>query len=141
MKKNSLKPLIAKIAAYLFIGLVSVNISQAAVVTFKKSPDGVTFKLDKGLMYIRICKADIIEVKYTIFDALPQKNSLVVDNPFTAKTSFSITESGGMVQIKTSRLVISIDKVTNAITYKDLRGNVITAESSSNKTMRPATIV
>ncbi len=133
--------MIAKIAACFFISLATVNLSKATVVSYKKTPDGVTFKLDKGLMYLRICKADIVEVKYTIFDALPQKTSLVVNNPFTIKTPFSVTENGGTVQIKTSRLVISVDKATNAIVYKDLKGNVITAESEHNKTMTPATIV
>jgi len=133
--------MLIKIASYLIVTLVSVNLTKATVISYKKSPDGVTFKLDRGLMYIRVCKPDIIEVKYTVLDALPQKNSLVVDNPFTIKTPFGLTENGGTVQIKTSRLVISIDKKTNAITYKDLRGNIITAESSSNKTMQPATIV
>jgi alpha-D-xyloside xylohydrolase len=140
MKKSSLKPVIAKIAAYLFISLVSVNLTKANVVSYKKDPAGVAFKLDKGSMYIRICKPDIIEVKYTIFDALPSKTSLVVNNPFTLKTPFTIIERAGTVLIKTSLLMISVDKTTNAITYKDLKGNIITAESSSNKTMRPATI-
>jgi len=133
--------MLIKIASYLIVTLVSVNLTKATVISYKKSPDGVTFKLDRGLMYIRVCKPDIIEVKYTVLDAVPQKNSLVVDNPFTIKTPFGLTENGGTVQIKTSRLVISIDKKTNAITYKDLRGKIITAESSSNKTMQPATIV
>ena len=141
MKKSSLKTLTAKIAAYLFIGLVSINLSKASVVSYKKTPGGVTFKLDKGLMFLRICKADIVEVKYTIFNALPQKTSLVVNNPFTVKTPFTVVENGGVVLIKTARLVISVDKTTNAITYKDLKGNVITSESAGNKTMHAATIV
>src|ERR1700740_1836905 len=98
MKKTSSKPMIAKIAACFFITLATVNFSNAAIVFFKKTPDGVTFKLDKGVMFLKICKADIVEVKYTIFDALPQKSSLVVNNPFTVKTPFSVTENGGMVQ-------------------------------------------
>jgi len=141
MKKSFFKPFLVKTAACLFTCLIFVNLTKAAVISYKKNPDGVAFKLDKGLMYLRICKADIVEVKYTIFDALPQKNSLVVNNPFTAQTPFTITENGGMVQIKTTRLVINVDKATNAIVYKDLKGNIITAESEHNKTMTPATIV
>ncbi|HZY39782.1 MAG TPA: TIM-barrel domain-containing protein, partial [Mucilaginibacter sp.] len=141
MKKSSLKPFVAKIAAYVFICLLSANLSKAAVVSYKKAPDGVTFKLDKGLMYIRICKADIVEVKYTIFDALPGKNSLVVNNPFMVKTPYTVNEKGGIILIKTSKLIITVNKVTNAVTYNDLQGNTIAAESEGNKTMKPATIV
>ena len=141
MKKSCTNSFITKMATCLFISLASVSFAKATVISYQKNPAGVTFKLDNGLMYIRICKADIVEVKYTVFDALPAKISLVVNNPFALKTPFSVTENGGAIQIKTSRLLIYIDKATNAITYKDLVGNIITAESSSNKTMLPATIV
>jgi alpha-D-xyloside xylohydrolase len=44
------------------------------------------------------------------------------------------------VTITTAKLKLKINKATNAITYCDLSGKVITAEASSNKSMSPATI-
>ena len=124
--------------ALFFFGTWSAN---AAVNAFKKDADGVTFKLDKGLMKIKVCSSDIIEVKYTIFDAFEQKESLVVNNKWSANTAFTVTDSNGTVVITTARLKISVDKVTNAISYADKSGNIITSEDKAeNKTITPATI-
>lgn len=124
----------------LAIALLSINMAGATVVSYTKSTDGVTFKLDKGLMKIGICKADIIEVEYTILDAFPQKNSLVVNNSWAQKTAFSVTDNKGSVTIATAKLHITINKTTNAITYTDLSGAVITSEASDNKSMTKATV-
>src|SRR6202012_1104098 len=95
--------------------------SKAEVISFTKNADGVTLKLDKGLLFIRVCKADIVEVKYTIFDVFLKKTSLVVNNQWTAKTAFTVTDHNKSVSIKTPRLNIIVDKATNAITYTDLQ--------------------
>ena len=47
------------------------------------------FSLDKGLMSIKVCSPDIIQVRYTMFDApSPPKLELVVNNPWATKTPF-----------------------------------------------------
>jgi alpha-D-xyloside xylohydrolase len=79
-------------------------------------------------------------VKYTILDNFLAKESLVVNNKWPQVTPFSVTDGKTEVTIITSKLKIKISKATNAITYCDLRGTVITAESGSNKSMSPATI-
>ncbi len=140
MRKCLSKIELLKITVCLFITLSSINITKAAVVSYTKSQDGVTFKLDKGLMFIRVCMPDIVEVKYTILNAFPQKASLVVNNEWKAKTVFKVSDQSGQIVITTSKLNISIDKATNAITYTDLKGTVITSESSGNKSMKAATI-
>ncbi len=114
--------------------------ARSNVVTFTKTAKGVTFKLDKGSMQLNICKPDIIEVKYTILNSFLAKESLVVNNKWPQVTPFSVTDGKTEVTITTSKLKIKINKATNAITYCDLSGKVITAESGSNKSMSPATI-
>jgi alpha-D-xyloside xylohydrolase len=114
--------------------------AKSNVISFTKTAKGVTFKLDKGSMQLNICKPDIIEVKYTILDNFLAKESLVVNNKWPQVTPFSVTDGKTEVTIITSKLKIKISKATNAITYCDLRGTVITAESGSNKSMSPATI-
>ncbi|SHM59918.1 glycoside hydrolase family 31 protein [Mucilaginibacter sp. OK098] len=140
MKNHLSKTLFLKFAAFLIISLASLQSTRASVISYTKNADGIIFKLDKGLMNIRICKADIIEVKYTIFDAFPAKNSLVVNNTWKEKTPFTVSERGGKIIISTSKLNISINKTTNAITYTNKSGVVITAEGAENKNMEPATI-
>src|ERR1700741_2920494 len=106
MKKYFAKEFLLKSAAFLIVALLSVITTKASVISYTKNANGVTFKLDKGLMNIKVCKADIIEVKYTIFDAFPAKNSLVVNNPWAGKIAFTVTEHSGQIIISTAKLSI-----------------------------------
>jgi alpha-D-xyloside xylohydrolase len=129
-------------AAVIFAALFfSANTAKAEVKSYKADANGVTFTLDKGLMMIKVCAPDIIQVRYTMLDAFAKKVELVVNNPWLAKTTFSVTQEDGAVIITTARLKISIDKATNAVTYYDKGGNVITSEAKeNNKTMEASTV-
>ena len=130
-----------KLAALLLIFLISVKITKASVTSYKKGADGVTFKLDKGLMKVNIRKDDIIEVKYTLLNAFQTKHSLVINNTWAQPTAFQVEEKNGEVIITTKKLKVKVDKASNAVTYTDLTGKVITAEDKQeNKTMKPAII-
>jgi alpha-D-xyloside xylohydrolase len=113
--------------------------ANAAIKAYQVKPDGVTFTLDKGLMKILICKDDIIEVKYTIFNEFSTKPSLVV-NANWHYAGFGFNQNSTEYIITTKKLKIKVNKATNAITYTDLNGNEITSETQENKTMAPATI-
>ena len=133
------RPIQLLLLAILLSGCFLSTPAIAAVQSYEVKSDGVTFKLDKGLMNILVCRDDIIEVKYTIFDAFQTKPSLVVNNNWHY-APFSISQTKTNYTITTKKLKITIDKATNAITYADLSGNVITSEDAQNKTMAPATI-
>jgi alpha-D-xyloside xylohydrolase len=128
-----------KAAVILLIICAIPCITSAAIKSYQVKPDGVTFILDKGLMKVSVCKDDIIEVKYTIFDNFQTKPSLVVNKQWTYP-SFGFSQNGTDYIITTKKLKIKINKATNAITYTNLNGEVITAEDQQNKTMSPATI-
>src|ERR1700753_501532 len=123
-----------------FIMAVRVNTVQAAIIAHKTTPAGVVFTLDKGQMEVKVCKADIIEVRYTIFNSFQNKPSLVV-NAKWAYPAFKLTEDKNEFVISTSRLKMIVNKSPNAISYTPLSGENITAESSDdNKTISTATI-
>ena len=125
----------------LLIGFfICFDTANATVISFTKTAKGVSFKLDKGLMQLNICKADIIEVKYTILSSLSTKESLVVNNKWPLQVPYTVKDGKTEVTISTAKLVIKINKSTNAITYCDVSGKVITAEAQSNKSMFAATI-
>jgi len=132
---------IQNIFACLVAFLFSVNTSTAQVQSFKKTNFGVSFKLDKGLMNLYLLHNDLIEVKYTSFDKMPEKKSLVVLPVSSYLKNFSVLENGGNVFITTDKLRIKVDKRTNAITYSDLKNNVILAEANPlNKQMRDTSV-
>lgn len=117
-----------------------INPVNATVKSYKRTADGVTFWLDKGLMKIKMCGADIIEVRYTQLDSFPAKTSLVINNQWLQKPAYTIAENGDAITITTSKLKLTVNKATNAITYTNLEGNTILAEAENNKSMQAATI-
>ncbi|MDN5286516.1 MAG: hypothetical protein JWR38_2790, partial [Mucilaginibacter sp.] len=109
---------------------------NANIISYKKEADGVSFSLDKGLMKIKVCRNDIIEVKYTILKSFSQSPSLVVNNNWTSHVGFTVTEFDGNVVINTGKLKVVVNKITQAITYTTISGKVITAEDKTdNKSM------
>jgi alpha-D-xyloside xylohydrolase len=138
-QKQGLKPLRFRLMTLLFLFCISLSV-KASVLSYKKDANGLTFKLDKGLMYIAVCKDDIIEVKYTLFNAFETKPSLVVNNSWKVRPAYQVSESKTEIAITTAKLKVRVNKSTNAITYTDLKGNIITAEDSENKTITPATV-
>src|SRR4051812_29036403 len=104
----------------LFVPLLCLFIfypAKASVKSYKKEADGVSFLLDKGLMKVKICKDDIIEVKYTSLNSMPAKNSLVINNPWTSKPVYSVSEKENEIIISTKKIKVKIDRSSNAITY------------------------
>ncbi|PTQ95789.1 alpha-D-xyloside xylohydrolase [Mucilaginibacter yixingensis] len=121
--------------------LLAHYIAGAQIESFSKNQDGVSFKLKEGLMQINVCTDDIIRVRYTVLDNFPQVQSLVVNNAWKQRPAFTLNSNGKSVFITTKKLKITIDKITNAITYANTAGQQICAESpTGNKSMQPATI-
>ncbi len=121
--------------------LMLTQYSIAAVKSYTQQADGVTFTLDKGLLKIKVCSSDIVQVKYTALGSFTPFNSLVVNNPFSGKVNFTVAEAKGSVVIKTAKLWISVNRKSNAITYLTTAGKVITAESEKdNKEMHAQTV-
>jgi alpha-D-xyloside xylohydrolase len=140
MKRNRSKAV--KILALIIIlfGLTRSS-AEAKVLSFKTVPNGLVFSLEKGIMKIRICKNDLVEVNYTLLDQFPVKSSLVVVNDWKSAPKFKSSETGTAIIVVTDRMKIVVDKATNAIRYTDLQDKTILAEDGiSGKTISPATI-
>ncbi len=128
---------------WIFTLLIALSLGKAAnasVISYSKKGNEVIFKLDKGLMSVKVCRADIVEVKYTIFDAFPDKQSLTVNNSWSEPAPFTVSEGSTSVVIKTKRLNVIVDKVSSSVAYADLNGKILTMESTGDKRMSPATI-
>jgi len=126
----------------LVLMILGANASvQASVQSFKKENNGVTFLLNKGAMKIKICKDNIVEVQYTILDALPLKKSLVINNPWKSAPDFKVIETNEEITLSTAKLKVIVSKSNNSIRYTDLNDKVILSEDQdTGKNMFPATI-
>jgi len=126
--------------AFWGIGLLLVQPARAIVKSYQVKDNAVIFALDKGRMEILIREEDLIEVKYTIFNEFSAKPSLVVNHSWQ-HTRYQVADGSIWIVITTDKLKVKVNKFTNAITYTDLKGNVITSEAGDlNKAMTPATV-
>ena len=69
----------AKLTSGLLLMLIFIALSQpatASVKSYKKDADGVSFLLNKGIMKIKICRDDIVEVKFAFINSFPVKRRL-----------------------------------------------------------------
>ncbi len=123
-------------------GIISVDssVSPLAVASFKTDARGVVFTLQQGVMRVEVCQGDIIRIEYSPAAALPAKHSLVV-NKIWGRVAFKVRENAGSIDIQTSRLIVKVSKSTGAVTFTDLKGNLILAEASENsKSVTPAVV-
>src|ERR1035437_3882083 len=139
--KSTLSKMLFIVGVIFLTSTCMMNNAKATVISYAKTAEGVTFKLDKGVMKIKIFSADIIEVKYTLMESVPEKQSLVVNNDWKTSGNFNVTEDAKEVVITTDKMKIKINKATNAIKYTDLHNVLILAEDeSAGKKITPAKI-
>jgi len=132
-------PAIHLLLALLIIGATASV--QASVQSFKKETDGITLRLDRGAMKIKICTENIVEVKYTILDSIPSKKSLVINNEWKVTPEFKVSETNEEITLSTTKLKVIVTKSNNSIRYTDLNDNVILSEDQeTGKNIIPATI-
>jgi alpha-D-xyloside xylohydrolase len=122
--------------------LITMNAAvQASVVSYKKDGDGITCTLDKGLMKVKICLDNMVEVKYTSLPLFLDKPSLVVINEWKTTPVFTVNENANEIVITTASLMVIVNKQSNSIKYTDLNGNLILGEDElQGKTMTAANI-
>ena len=138
MKLNELR--IKQVLSVLTFTVLSFA-AQAKVVSFTKDNDGITCHLDKGLMKVKVCSGNIIEVKYTVLQIFPMKKSLVITNNWKDGTKFTVSDGQEEIVITTGNLKVRINKNTNAICFTDLQGLTVLAEDGEiGKMMTPAVI-
>lgn len=121
--------------------IIPANTISAQVKSYSKTNFGVSFTLNKGIMNLYLLKNDLVEVKYSTLENMPEKKSLVVLPVDSYIKNFSLSEKNGDVIITTAKLKIKVNRQTQAITYSDLQNHTILAESEENKQMRDTTIV
>jgi len=138
MKLSALKSKLLMCASVLALSIV---IAQAKVVSFTKENDGIICTLDKGLMRVKVCMENAVEVKYTSLPIFLDKPSLVITNEWKNHAGFSVNENSAEIVIITTKLKVIVNKLNNSVKYTDLNGNLILSEDGAQgKTMTAATV-
>jgi alpha-D-xyloside xylohydrolase len=77
--------------AFIAFAIAMPNMVKASVTSYVKEPNGVLFKLNKGFLDLKICKENIVEVKYTALPEFLPRPSLVVTNQWETVPTFTVT--------------------------------------------------
>jgi alpha-D-xyloside xylohydrolase len=138
MKTTALK---IRLLLSAFVLIVLTTTVQASVVSFTKDSDGITCVLDQGLMKVKICLDNMIEVKYTTLPLFLDKPSLVITNEWKIAPRFVVEENSKEIGITTNSIKVFVNKQNNAVKYTDLSGNTILSEDESSGKVMTSSIV
>ena len=123
---------IALTVLFIFSNLLIFQlITNASVRSFQKVSGGIVFQLDRGLMKVKVCANNIIEVNYTLLTSFPAKESLIINNKWNTSADFSVKESKDDITISTDRLIIRVNKNSQSVSYSTLKNEIILTEDPS----------
>ncbi len=101
---------------------------------------GVTLSVAGGLLRIEVCAADVIRVAYAGDASFFTRTTAATAPKRCDATAFTQTSSNGQTTITTARLTVRVDESTGAVTFLDLSGAVVLAETSDGRAVTPATV-
>ena len=87
------------------------------------------------IVRLQVVTDNIIRVRATSEDALPEKQSLIIVKQ-TAKPKFEVTD-GQMVRVKAANIEARVDKQTGQVLFYDAAGKLIIKEAEQGKTFKP----
>ena len=123
--------------------LVSAVVASADNSFYSTEGNSVTVRVKQPasqsarLVRLQVVCPDIIRVEATAETAFPAKQSLVIV-PQQAFTAYSVSESGGTVEVKTAHVRARVDGTTGRVAFLDADGHTLLSEAcQGGKTFTP----
>ena len=116
--------------------LAVVPAESAPVLSARNDPDGVTFRLNPGLLKLQVCAENIIRVVAADGDSLPTNRSFVVTADWK-RTRFQLETTPDAFVVRTRSLAVRVDKASGAVTFLDGAGKVLLEEKPGTRSLTP----
>ena len=121
----------------LFVGIVLLAVSaltaaadndqRIPVVSIRKDADGITLKMNPGVLKLQVFSSDVIRVWYAPGDTLPASKSLaVISKPTPA--AWRMVETSTEVCLTTAELEARVNRASGVISFFDKDGKPILTE-------------
>lgn len=128
-----------KFTLLLALAILPLNLVTAtpvAVMAIHKDLDGLTLKMQPGMMRLRVFSPRVVEVVYAP-DSLPHPDSLsVIESPEHVPWDFNVTDDE--IVLTTGQLIVHLDRATGALQFDDKSGQTLLAEDPfGGKSMTP----
>ncbi|MBR2292151.1 MAG: DUF4968 domain-containing protein, partial [Prevotella sp.] len=136
-----MKKLTLMVSALLMAGMAGM----ASAADVQTNGNSVTIKPDGGqakVIRLEVMNDNIIRVRATSDDALPQKPAslMIVPQTAPAKNSYTVSEEGETVVVKAKNVKAVVDKATGEVTFFDADGNQLLKEAKDGKQFKNFTV-
>ena len=138
------KPFLCWLAAAMVFAVATsciaeANASPAAVVSWQKQADGVTFRLQSGVLRLQVWTPHIIRVLYCPGAAVPTHRSLsVLSSP--QHVAWRLVTTPQYVTLSTGSVQAQVDRSTGAVRFMDAHGTPILSETPDGRSLTPVTL-
>ena len=122
----------------IFLMMAAVGANAAG---FVKEGNNVTIRVEKPqsngakVVCLQVVNDNIIRVRATSEETLPQKNSLIIV-PQKANPAFEVTEDAQTVSVKAANIKAVVDKSTGDVAFYDAQGKKLLKEARNGKTFK-----
>jgi len=107
--------------------------AHAQITNYTRTHDGVVFETSEGQLKLRVISNAIVQVIALPTKELPQRKSLAEVDNLTPTGTYSIKESANEYTMKTSELIIKIDKADGRIQFFDVKGVLLLGEQQKGR--------
>jgi len=116
----------------IFLFLI-LYVSCFAKTVIEKTSEGVILHTAQGTMKIRVIRDNIVQVIKSPTDQLPWRKSLSEVDNLKPVGKYSLKESANEFMMKTSKIIIKIDKADGGIKFYDSNSNLLLGERQNGK--------
>jgi alpha-D-xyloside xylohydrolase len=112
---------------------ITVKAFPIQVLSVRKDPDGVTLKMNRGVLTLQVFTPRVIRVLYGAENSLPQMNSFaVISQPTRAR--WQLIERANEVRLRTEAVEVRVHRSTGVVSFYDRNGNVVLVEGQRSLT-------
>jgi alpha-D-xyloside xylohydrolase len=122
-----------------FLGLSAV-VLHAAPATMDRQADGLILHLGSGDLRIQVLSDTVVRVAFAKSADFFSRASIDVLAHAAVTSGWKIAERPTAIVLSTSKLQVTVDRQTGAVSFADGAGHPILAEASGSRTLEPANV-
>jgi alpha-D-xyloside xylohydrolase len=104
----------------------------------QKTGDGVTLKLEKGVLRVQVCSPSILHVVYAPAEQTPNRPDFVITKTSWPSPQFTLDESAQAVTIATANVRVAVSRADAMLAYSDASGKRLVQQGPN--TLTPVTV-
>lgn len=121
-----------------FIALLYFYSGRAYGQQYQKESNGITLPIGEAKLGITVISDDIMQVRYTLADAISNKKSLILEDKSRPVPAFNVSEKQEYVLVKTSKMKAKINAKTGEVSFYDADNHLLLKEKvGGGKAIKP----